>query len=118
MKIMLTILTLSALAFPFSSQACEIFLQEPEKAPAVHTETVLVLEYHQSHRNCPLPLSTIKVKAEGMTILSATPWEETGTRTFLRKFNVRIDAPDCALNIKRSCQKGGLDEKLVVQTSL
>jgi hypothetical protein len=116
MKTILTLLSLSALALPLSAGACKIFLQEPGEAPAVHAETVLVVEYHQSHRNCPLTLSTIQVKAEGLTILSATSWEETGTRTFLRKFKVRIDAPDCALNIKRECPKGGLDEKLVVKT--
>lgn len=116
MKIILTILVLSALILPSSVRACEIVLQEPGEVPAVHTETTLVVEYHQTHRNCSLPLSTIKVKAEGMTILSETSWEETGPNAFQRTFKVKIDESDCALKVSRSCSKGGLREKLSVQT--
>ena len=46
MKKILPLLILSALMFPFSARACKIFLQEPEEIPAVHEETVLVVEYH------------------------------------------------------------------------
>lgn len=116
MKIILTILILSALMLPSSARACEIVLREPGEVPAVHTETTLVMEYHQTHRNCSLPLSTIKVKAEGMTILSATSWEETGANTFQCTFNVKIDEADCALRVRRSCLKGGMSEKLSVRT--
>jgi hypothetical protein len=116
MKIILTILILSALMLPSSARACKIVLQELEEVPAVNSETTLVVEYHQTHRNCSLPLSTIKVKAEGLTILSETPWEETGPNAFQRTFNVKIDESDCALKVSRSCSKGGLREKLSVQT--
>jgi hypothetical protein len=116
MKILLTLLTLSVLTAVPSAQACKILLQKQKEIPAVNEETVLVLEYHQVHRNCPLSLDTIKVKADGMKILSATPWEETGSNTFLRKLNVKIEEADCSLQIKRSCKKGGLDEEIVVQT--
>jgi hypothetical protein len=116
MKIILTILILSALMLPSSARACEIVLREPGEVPAVDEETTLVVEYHQTHRNCSLPLRTIKVKAEGMTILSETSWEETGPNAFQRTFKVKIDRSDCALRISRSCSKGGLKEKLSVQT--
>ena len=116
MKTILTILTLSALMLPSSARACKIFLQEQEQAAVVDSETVLVVEYTQSHRKCPLSLDTIKFKAKGMTILSATSWEEIDAKTFQRKFKVKINKPDCVLEVKRSCDKGGLDEKLVVQT--
>lgn len=116
MKIILTtLLTLSTLALPMSAPACKILLQEQEEIPAVHAETILVLQYHKTHRNCALPLSTIKVTPDGMTILSATAWDEISAGTFQRKFKVRIESSDCSLKISRPCPKGGLNEKIVVQ---
>ncbi|MEI7850731.1 MAG: hypothetical protein WCH86_02765 [Kiritimatiellales bacterium] len=114
--IALTILILSALMLPSSARACEIVLQELEEVPAVNSETTLVVEYHQIHRNCSQPLSTIKFKAKGMTILSETSWEETGPNAFQRKFEVKIDESDCSLKVNRSCLKGGLNQKLSVKT--
>jgi hypothetical protein len=116
MKTLLTILALSALIIPSSSLACKISLQGQEQPAVVDSETVLVVEYTQSHRKCPLSLETIKFNAKGMDILGATPWEEIDAKTFQRKFKVKINQPDCVLAVKRSCDKGGLDEELVVQT--
>jgi len=116
MKTVLFILTLCTIVIPSSSLACKISLKEQEQAAVVDSETVLVVEYTQSHRKCPLSLDTIKFKAKGMDILSATSWEEIDSKTFQRKFKVKINEPDCVLKVKRLCAKGGLDEELVVET--
>jgi hypothetical protein len=115
MKTIITMLALSTLVLPISAPACKILLQAQEEIPAVHAETLLVLQYHKTHRNCAIPLSTIKVTPDGMIILSATAWEEVSAGTFQRKFKVRIESSDCSLKISRPCPKGGLNEKIVVQ---
>lgn len=97
-------------------RACEIELEQSNSRPAVNEETVLILEYQQSHRNCRE--SPINIEADGMTILGATDWEETGRRTFQRKLKVKITEDDCSLQVTRSCRKDdGLNETLKVRVA-
>ncbi len=98
-------------------RACKIDLEQSNSRPALNEETVLILEYQQTHRNCREPISSIKIEADGMTILGATDWEEIGKGTFQRKLKVKITEDDCSLQVTRSCPKGGLDEDLKVRVA-
>lgn len=98
-------------------RACKIEMEQSDSRPAVNEETVLILEYQQSHRNCRESVRSINIEPDGMTILGATDWEETGKRTFQRKLKVKITEDDCSLQVTLSCRKDGLDETLKVRVA-
>jgi hypothetical protein len=110
-------LTATLILFSASVWACHIEMETSDTPPAVGEEAVLTLQFRATHHNCSEPLSSIKIKADGMTILGATEWEKCDGGVYERKLKVKISDKACSLKVYRSCRRGGLDEEFPVRVA-
>lgn len=69
---------------------------------------VLEIVVKHTHRRCTHPIEKTKFLADGIRILGATPWEQTGSGQFSRKLKVTyLREGTVRLKVERDCERSG-----------
>lgn len=109
-----------AAAIP-AANACELEFQveTPKESYKAGDEVVVNVTLILTHRNCRVSPDETQFSGEGIEILGATKWAESGYNRYSRKIKIKITggAGIHKLTALRQCQKDGAKGSMIFKTS-
>lgn len=99
-------LAMLAISVP-SALACDITIQPAATTLKAGEPQKVTVKVHLTHKNCETPIDETVISAQGLEILSQTPWQGGGLDYQKQLMVVALQPGQASLSVVRHCSKGG-----------
>ena len=106
-----------------SAGACEIevkVVKGNKDSYAVGNVVIVAVDVFLTHNNCPEGIKATNFRSEGIKVLGAKKWKQTGPERYRRLLKAKIESAEngsAALHVRRTCDKEGAYGVLTVNVS-
>ena len=113
LKLSTLILFLFFIAGNENAKACEIKFQIVKNEKSTYNigdELVVRVVVERTHRRCEVGIDATEFSGDGLKVIAATPWKETGNGLFTRDLKVKVTGNKngkLVLYAQRTCSRQG-----------